>query len=539
MKTRGKNSTRNLKISRHNGMKTPCLDEIARDLGVSREELESRGFTEAALARADRKIEAMLEANRLNPNFTAEIDHGRILDEVIEMPVESIKPSPENELLYRPVSWNDPEIISLAESVGTHGIKEPLIVSEDGFIISGHRRLMAAKRAGLKTVPCRVEKIQHLDPQFTEILRECNRQRMKTLAEIAREEVVSMDPEESHRLLVEHRRRQSRIDTSNAIEIEGIKHRAEITSAKQPFLAAINAILRERADFWPLSVRSVHYALLNDPPLIHARKPHSRYANNLSSYKATIDLTARARIAGLIPWEAVDDETRPFTNWKRYQSIAPFLRDEFDSFLKGYYRNYQQSQPNHIEIVGEKNTIKSIIHPVAMEFGIPFTIGRGYSSLPPRQKMEGRFRKSGKERLIVLSLSDDDPEGEDIPHSFARSMRDDFDIDEIEVIKVALTRGQATGMDLPPMMKAKKKSSRYNKFVERYGDDVFELEALPPDRLQAILRKAIDNVLDVKLFNAEIEAEKRDATQLGALRRAVQQQLASLHLEEGSNDANP
>jgi hypothetical protein len=50
-----------------------------------------------------------------------------------------------------------------------------------------------------------------------------------------------------------------------------------------------------------------------------------------------------------------------------YPSTALFVRDELDSFLKGYYRDLMQSQPNHIEIIGEKNTIRGIIRPVAME----------------------------------------------------------------------------------------------------------------------------------------------------------------------------
>ena len=53
----------------------------------------------------------------------------------------------------------EPELKELAESVGRHGVLQPLLVREvDGEyqLIAGERRLMAAKRAGLETVPCRV-----------------------------------------------------------------------------------------------------------------------------------------------------------------------------------------------------------------------------------------------------------------------------------------------------------------------------------------------------------------------------------------------
>ena len=72
-----------------------------------------------------------------------------------------------------------------------------------------------------------------------------------------------------------------------------------------------------------------------------------------------------------------------------------------------------QSQPNHIEIVGEKNTIAPIIRPVAAGFSIPTTIGRGYCSLRPRYDIAERFRKSGKDRLLLLILTDFDPDGQE------------------------------------------------------------------------------------------------------------------------------
>jgi hypothetical protein len=139
--------------------------------------------------------------------------------------------------------------------------------------------------------------------------------------------------------------------------------------------------------------------------------------------------------------------------------------------------------------------------------------------------MQQRFQKSGKEKLILLAVGDFDPEGEDIARSFARSMRDDFGVVAIEPIKVALTASQVQELRLPPVMQAKRTSSRFEDFVERHGHNVFELEAVPPEQLQAILRQAIDSVLDVNAFNAELDAEKRDAAHLAGLRRALRDNL--------------
>src|SRR5262249_21227967 len=162
--------------------------------------------------------------------------------------------------------------------------------------------------------------------------------------------------------------------------------------------------------------------------------------------------------------------TRTVAVWSVDREFGGFIKKELDGFLKGYFRDYQQSQPNHIEIVGEKNTIEGSIRNVAMEHCIPYTLGRGYCSLDPRHKMYERFRKSGKDKLIVLILSDFDPEGEDIAHSFARSMRDDFQVRNVMAKKVCLTHEQVLERDIPQTFDIKKGSSRYRRFAAKYGD---------------------------------------------------------------------
>ena len=85
----------------------------------------------------------------------AELGHVPIL----EKRLRDIHPSPENDQLYRPINPRDPDIVALAKSIKERGVLEPLVVTLDGFILSGHRRDAAAKLARLKVVPCRVEPI--------------------------------------------------------------------------------------------------------------------------------------------------------------------------------------------------------------------------------------------------------------------------------------------------------------------------------------------------------------------------------------------
>jgi hypothetical protein len=316
------------------------------------------------------------------------------------------------------------------------------------------------------------------------------------------------------------------------------KKRPVSSKGKIPMLDAIQRVLESYRDFLPLTDRQIHYALLNDPPLKHASKPHSRYINEKRSYKNLTKLLTQARQEGKIPFERIHDPTRPMTNWTVFDSVAPFVRKEMNGFLKSYGRNLLQTQPNHIEIVGEKNTIETIVRRVAFEYGVPYMIGRGYSSLYPRYKMAQRYKKSGKEKLILHFVSDFDPEGENITESFARSMRDEFGVQNIHPVKVALTFKQVQEMRLPEGPQAKSKSPRTKQFVKKYGKNVWELEALAPDRLQAILHDAIVKVLDIDAFNAEREREKQDAAKLESVRISMRRNLIHKHFAGGHGDEN-
>lgn len=72
---------------------------------------------------------------------------------VMELPVGDISPNP-----YQPRTDFSPTALSeLADSIAVHGVLQPLTVrsTPEGWqLVSGERRLRAAKLAGLTTVPC-------------------------------------------------------------------------------------------------------------------------------------------------------------------------------------------------------------------------------------------------------------------------------------------------------------------------------------------------------------------------------------------------
>lgn len=97
------------------------------------------------------------------------------------LPLTAIRPHPENLRIY-----GDHADTDLVDSVRRKGVLNPLLVTQDGMVISGHRRLDAARRAGLRDVPIvRFGSVDELD--VLEALIESNRQRAKNNEQLGRE----------------------------------------------------------------------------------------------------------------------------------------------------------------------------------------------------------------------------------------------------------------------------------------------------------------------------------------------------------------
>ena len=80
----------------------------------------------------------------------------RFLPEQIELlPIARLKPYERNPRLH-----SEEQVAKVAASIASYGWTVPLLVTEDGEVIAGHGRLLAAQRLGLSAVP--VIRLQHL-----------------------------------------------------------------------------------------------------------------------------------------------------------------------------------------------------------------------------------------------------------------------------------------------------------------------------------------------------------------------------------------
>lgn len=101
---------------------------------------------------------------------------------ITEKSIKALRPHPFNVAVYGQESVDN----ELLRSIGENGILVPLTVKKDGTIISGHRRFMAAKEAGLKRLPVVISAFSDELEEKQSII-EHNRQRQKTLTQLMRE----------------------------------------------------------------------------------------------------------------------------------------------------------------------------------------------------------------------------------------------------------------------------------------------------------------------------------------------------------------
>ena len=169
----------------------------------------------------------------------------------------------------------------------------------------------------------------------------------------------------------------------------------------------------------------------------------------------------------------------------------------------------------------EKNTVFPLIRRhVAYPLRVPITSLRGYGSFPAARDVADRFKRSGKDQLIVVYVSDLDPEGLDMPASWKKYLQHDFGI-EAKVFRAAVTPEQVKRFSLPADADVKLSSSRAAKFIEEYGNQCWELDSMPEQWLVEEVTHAVQAALDVDALNRAFAREKEADVKLARIQAAV------------------
>lgn len=252
---------------------------------------------------------------------------------------------------------------------------------------------------------------------------------------------------------------------------------------------------------YDLTLRQVYYQLV----------ARGYISNNERSYKNTGNLINDGRLAGLIDWNSITDRTRNLRKNGHWETPADVIKSAKYSYLL----NKWEGQPNYIEVWVEKDALVDVIGQVCDPLDVPFFSCRGYTSQSEIWMAAQRFRNQRKRgQRIIIHLGDHDPSGIDM----TRDIQDRLDLfgADVHVKRVALTMEQIN-MYKPPSNPAKISDSRASKYIEEYGDESWELDALEPRVITTLIQNEVTAYRDDALYQEICARELKGKEELQML----------------------
>lgn len=348
------------------------------------------------------------------------------------------------------------------------------------------------------------------------------------------------------------------------------------------FLKAVRDVLYgpELRDFWPVTLRAVHYQMVKVLGVKIGRMRVQRcvgcnavvspkdkrcpdcgastfstgmedafYENNDNSYKRLGGLLTLARLSGKIPWHAIADNHRKMmrNGGGGFESVEDFIAYCTEDFLKGYHTDLLKTQDRVLEVWVEKDTIAEYVNDIARRYGVSTVIARGYGSVSFVHDLRKRVEENvtnGKHTRI-LYFGDLDPSGVNMLKAMFTTLHDEMDVseDDIDYVRCAINPEHVRRFNLPPNPDALKDDAwqakqrakgltdkekgdpRAETYKDEFGKVCVELDALGPGRIQTLVRKAIEDNLDMDAYREAERNQQRDLEKIEDIRERASEIL--------------
>jgi hypothetical protein len=274
------------------------------------------------------------------------------------------------------------------------------------------------------------------------------------------------------------------------------------------------AICREyAAQGFDLTLRQLYYQFVS----------RDWIPNTVQSYKRLGSIINKARMAGLLNWSYIVDRTRNLASNSHWDSPGDIMRSAAHSFAIDKWAD----QPRRVEVWVEKEALAGIVGQVAGVLDVAYFSCRGYvsqSELWRAGRRLGQYLNEGQ-AVTVLHLGDHDPSGIDMTRDIRErlelfigedqgefTLHDEDALNEpdglpnLEVRRIALNFDQVRQYN-PPPNPAKETDSRSGSYKRLYGGQSWELDALDPSTLAALIRTHVEGIRDGERYADQVAAE--------------------------------
>lgn len=249
-----------------------------------------------------------------------------------------------------------------------------------------------------------------------------------------------------------------------------------------------------------ITARSLHYQFV-------ARNLYDEGAkgNTQKNYKKLCTIINRAKLAGLISWQALEDTTRQVETPAAWRDPADFMQNYAHKVFGVDFWDNQEYRPY---VLIEKDAVVGSIQAVCNGFRVPYLSCRGYASGTVLWSLGQELLQHSENGQIpiIFHLGDHDPSGIDMTRD-NRERLSMFAENDIEVIRVALNRDQVDKYQPPPNF-AKTKDGRSAKYIAEHGKHSWELDALNPMVTSGLVKMCIEELINDDAWS---ESKKREA----------------------------
>lgn len=253
------------------------------------------------------------------------------------------------------------------------------------------------------------------------------------------------------------------------------------------------------AQGFDLSLRQLYYQFVS----------RALIANRDSEYKRLGSIINDGRLAGLIDWNRISDRGR---NLAGGYGVDSDPRDHVRSIADWFQLDRWKGQAYRPEVWVEKDALSGVVGRVANELDVPYMACKGYMSQSEMWAAGRRLRLYRRDGQIpiIIHLGDHDPSGIDMTRDIADRLSM-FAEGYVEVRRIALNMDQVQLYD-PPPNPAKTTDSRATGYIDEFGDESWELDALEPTVLATLIRDEVESLRDDDVLET-VKAQEAKATE--------------------------
>jgi hypothetical protein len=251
----------------------------------------------------------------------------------------------------------------------------------------------------------------------------------------------------------------------------------------------------------PTSVRGMYYMAMG-ADLIDKDAQTKR--NNYMRIQRRL---LQMRRDGRMPYSWITDGSRTIYSYDRFAD-----EDHFSAYAANIYRkDYWLESPVRVEVWVEKDAMAGKLKPVVRdEYGLDLYVSRGFASETYLQEAGAQIRSDGHPTYVYL-LTDFDASGMGIAETVEDKLLEmDYPVD-VFVERIAATPNQISeyGLITQPVTRS---DTRARNFIQRFGTETVELDAVPASEIRRLVRDAIERHMDPRrlAFLRMVEQDERE-----------------------------